>query len=57
MATDPKYPQLSVDSHGVLAGATAFDEDGAGVGGHLAVDQEGHVIFVADEPDHGPEKE
>lgn len=57
MAADLKYPQLSVESDGVLGHATAFDEDGAGVGGHLAVDREGHVIFVVDQPDLDPEKE
>jgi hypothetical protein len=57
MDADLRYPELNVTSGSVLGFATAFTEDGAGVYGRLAVDQEGHVVFVASEPDHDPEKE
>jgi hypothetical protein len=51
MAGDLKFPLLNPHDHSsTLGGATAFTEDGADVFGHLAVDDEGRVVFVADEP-------
>ena len=44
-----RYPQLEADHGSTLAGAKAYDKDGNGINGHLAVDQEGHVVFVEDE--------
>jgi hypothetical protein len=57
MGDDLKYPLLSADEGSVLGHANAFTDDGDAVGGHLAVDQEGHVVFVATDPDHDPKKE
>lgn len=51
MAIDPKFPILSTETKGVLGYAEAFDEAGEGYGGHLAVDAEGHVVFIADHID------
>jgi hypothetical protein len=57
MGADLKYPLLSPESNGVLGHAAAFTEGGDQIGGHLAVDDQGHVVFVPDQPDHDPEKE
>jgi hypothetical protein len=52
------FPLLSLgDNSSTLAGANAFTESGDAIHGHLAVDDEGHVVFVPDDPDHDPEKE
>jgi hypothetical protein len=53
-----RYPLLTPnDNSSTLGGATAFTEDEDAVNGHLAVDDQGHVVFVVDQPDHDPEKE
>lgn len=58
MGGELKYQLLSLgDNSGTLGAAEAITENEDLVHGHLAVDQEGHVIFVADQPDHDPEKE
>lgn len=57
MGDDLKYPLLNPSDNSTLGGATAFTEDEGAVHGHLAVDDEGHVVFVPDDPDHDPEKE
>ena len=46
MTDQLRYPKLQVEDRGVLAHATAFTTGGGAVEGHLAVDKEGHVVFV-----------
>jgi hypothetical protein len=44
-----RYPKIEVNSGSTLAAAVAYNEKGGRINGHLAVDQEGHVVFVEDE--------